>query len=102
MESAKEDVQDAGVEKTKRAEDATDATPKGLSAIFDRKPVEHRAALPQPAPVTDMWFEFCMLLTLLVEIEREKALSYFSIPFTCGSTLGGNVATSKISGMVWL
>ncbi len=54
MESAKEDVQDAGVEKTKRAEDATDATPKGLSAIFDRKPVEHRAALPQPAPVTDM------------------------------------------------
>jgi hypothetical protein len=51
MESAKEDAQDAGVENPKRTGDATDATPKGLSAIFDRKPVEHRAALPQPAPV---------------------------------------------------
>jgi hypothetical protein len=51
MESAKEDAQDAGVENPKRTEDATDATPMGLSAIFDRKPVEPRAALPQPAPV---------------------------------------------------
>jgi hypothetical protein len=51
MESAKEDAQDAGVENPKRTEDATDATPKGLSAVFDRKPVEPRAALPQPAPV---------------------------------------------------
>jgi hypothetical protein len=59
MESAKKDAQDAGVEGRTRTEDATDATPKGLSAIFDRKPVEPRAALPQPAPVNYVNFVCC-------------------------------------------